>query len=208
MALGRGAEDTANSSAASQSTGYYNNSQNSYSNAQTDEGNFETQLGNYGSNVAQVAGANPYGQGGQAQTVTNQQLSNTSGAGAKAAGQTLQAQALRTGQNSNADVAATEQMQEQNTRDLGASEAAATQSRIGSQAGYNQQTLANQQGLLQDTAQPVSAETSLSGQQGNLNQSALGNQIKAGETPSFEDELGNAGIGVVSSWLSRPGSKG
>lgn len=207
MAIGRGAEDTANSTAASQGSGYYNDAQNSYTQAQTDEGNFEKQLGQYGTDVATVAGSNPYGQGGQAQTVTNQQLSNAAGAGAKAAGQTLQAQALRTGQNSNADIAATEQMQEQNTRDLGASEAAATQNRIGSEAGYNQQTLANQQGLLQATGQPVAAETALSGQQAGAANSALGQQVQAGATPSFEDMLGKAGVGVASSWLSRPESK-
>jgi hypothetical protein len=206
MAVGRGAEDTANSTAAAQSTGYYDNSQNSYSQAQGAEGNFENQLGQYGTDVATFAGSNPYGQGGQDQTATNQQLSNTAGAAAASAGQNLQSQALRTGQNSNADIAATEQMQEQNTRNLGAQEASATQSRIGSQAGYNAQALSAQQGALNEYGQPVSAETSLSGQQGNLNQAALGNQIKAGETPSFEDELGSAVPGIASSWLARPKS--
>lgn len=204
MAVGRDAESTANDTAAKQGSGYYDNSQNSYTQAQGAEGNFENQLGQYGTDVASYSAKNPYVAGGEDQTATNQVLSNTAGAGARAAGQTLQSQALRTGQNSNAAVAATEQMQEQNTRDLGADEAKAAQTRIGDEASYNQNALAAKEGLLQQTAQPVSAETTLAGQQGNLGQEALGHQVQAGETPSFEDELGKAGIDVASSWLSRP----
>lgn len=192
MAIGRSAESTANTTAANQNSGYYNNAQNSYTNAQADEGDFENQLGAYNSNVAGFAGANPYKTGGEDQTSTNQVLSNTAGASAASAGEALQAQALRTGQNPNAAVSATEQMQEQNERNLSGQEAQATQSRISNEAGYNQNALAAEQGLLQDTAQPVGAETSLSGQQAQAAQGSLGQSIQAGETPTFLDEFGNA----------------
>ena len=117
-----------------ESTGYYNDAQNSYVNAQNKEKDYESQLADY-------KAANPYKQGGQFQTATNQVMAGTADAGARAAGEALQSQALRTGQNTAGGVAATEHMQQQGTRDLSGEEARATQERIGAGANYDKSVL-------------------------------------------------------------------
>lgn len=176
MAEGRSAENTANTTATGQNQTYYDNSQNSYANAQTDAGDYQKQLSSY-------AGADPYGTGGAYQTATNQQLSNTAGSAAKSAGEALQSQALRTGGNTSAGIAATEQMEEANERGLGADEAKATQQRIGDQAAYNQS-------VLNATAVPVGQQTTLAGQQGGLATGAANTAVNAAnDAPSFGDEL-------------------
>ena len=132
--MGRAAVERTDKTSADQNASYFNESQNSYTQAQNAEGNYEDQLAKY-------ASSNPYVQGGQFQTQTNRVLANTADAGAQAAGERLQGQALRTGQNSAGDVAATEQMQQQNTRNLSGEEAQANQERIGAEAGYNKGVL-------------------------------------------------------------------
>lgn len=161
-----------------QNQGYYNNAQNSYTNAQTDVGDFEKQLSDY-------AAKNPYKQGGEFQTRENQVLANTSDAAARSAGQTLQSQALRTGQNSAGAIAATEAMQQQNTRDLSAEQAAEEGKRIGNEADYNK-------GTLEATAQPVQMETQLAGQQAAAGEGTLNTQQRAAEQPSWLDQFGSA----------------
>ena len=157
--------------------GYNANAATSYDNAQQDEGNFESQLGKY-------AAANPYVTGGQFQTTTNQQLANTADAGAQAAGQAIQGAAVRTGQNPAGAIAATEAMQQDNTRKLGAGEAQATADRLAAGAGYNQNVTTLSE-------QPASFEAQLSGMEGGLANGALGTQEQASQQPSFLDELGN-----------------
>lgn len=181
--MSRSQETQAFNTGQAQNQGYYSNSQNSYSQAQTDVGDYENQLAAY-------KAGNPYVQGGQFQTATNQQLANTNDAAARSAGAALQGQALRTGQNTAGSIAATENMQQQNTRNLGAEEADATQQRIAGQAGYNQN-------VLNATAVPEQMEASLSGQQANAAGGALGTEQKAGETPSWMDELGAGLAGSV-----------
>lgn len=166
-----------------QNQGYYGNSQNSYSQAQTDMGDFEKQLGDY-------AAKNPYKQGGEFQTSTNQILANTADAGARSAGNMLQSQALRTGQNSAGAIAATEEMEQQGTRDLSGQEASANQKRIAGEADYNK-------GVLDASLQPAEFEAKLAGQQGQLGEGTLGVQQKAGETPSWMDEFGGAVAGSL-----------
>lgn len=161
-----------------QNAGYYANSQNSYNQAQGDVGDYQDQLAKY-------SASNPYKQGGEYQTSTNQILANTSDAAARGAGNTLQSQALRTGQNSAGAVAATEAMQQQNTRNLSGEEAQANQERIGQEAGYNKSALTAAE-------VPAQLEAGLSGQQGNLGEGTLGVQQKAGDTPSWMDEFGGA----------------
>lgn len=176
--MSRAQETTATNTAAAQGSTYFNNSQNSYAQAAQDAGNFEKQVGAY-------AAGNPFVQGGQDQKVTNQQLTNTADASAQAAGQALQSQALRTGQNAAGGVAATEAMQQQNERNLSGQEASATQQRIGSEAAYNKSAL-------DASGQAQQMEASLSGQQAQAAEGALGNQVKAASTPSWTDEFGNA----------------
>lgn len=123
-----------NDTASSQNKGYYNDAQNSYVQSQNDIGDYQDQLSKY-------ASSNPYVEGGQFQTDSNKVIANTNDAGARAAGEKLQSQALRTGQNSAGDVAATEQLEQQGTRDTAAEEAKANQQRIEGDAGYNKSTL-------------------------------------------------------------------
>ena len=176
--MSRGAEAATGATAGKQNAGYYAGSQNSYSQAQNDVGDYQDQLAKY-------AASNPYVEGGQFQKTTNQVLANTSDAGARAAGDALQAQSLRTGQNSAGAVAATERMQQQGTRDLSAEEAKANQERIGAGAEFNK-------GVLGATAVPAQLETTLAGQQGQLAEGALGTAQKANAQPGFWDEFGQA----------------
>jgi hypothetical protein len=176
--LSRPQEGEAFATAKGQNAGYYSNAQNSYTAANADVSDFSDQL-------AQYKSSNPYVNGGAFQTATNQQLSNTADAAARSAGSRLQGQTERTGGNTAGAVAATEQMQDQNTRDLSSEEAAETQKRIGAGAQYNE-------GVLNATAKPEEMQASLTGQQLGAAGSALGTEAKAGETPGWEDEFGNA----------------
>jgi hypothetical protein len=176
--MSRAQETAADTSAAAQNSGYYTNAQNSYANAQQDASNYESQLGSY-------AAANPYVAGGAYQTATNQQLTDTADASAKALGTTLQGQALRTGQNTSGGVAAAEQTSEANTRALGSEEAAATQSRLASGAQYGQN-------VLNATGTAEGQQAQLAGQQAGAGNSALGEEVNAAKTPSWTDEFGNA----------------
>ena len=132
--MGRAAVERTDVASAGQNAGYYNEAQNSYTKSQNDINDYESQL-------AQYKAANPYGQGGQFQTATNQQVANTSDAGAQAAGAYLQGEAQRTGQNTAGGVAATEHMQQQGTRDVTGEEAKATQERLGAGAQYGKSVL-------------------------------------------------------------------
>jgi hypothetical protein len=140
-------------------------------------------IGDYASAVGEFKAANPYGQGGQAQTIENQQLSDTAAGGAQAAGQALQGAAVRTGQNAGGAIAATENMQEANQRALAGEEAAATQQRLGAGTGYGEAVLGATENIpkMQDT---------VASQQGQLAQGTLGITEDAAKTPSFMDELG------------------
>lgn len=174
--MSRSQETTAFNTSSGQNAGYYSNAQNSYANANADIGDYEDQLSKY-------AASNPYGQGGQYQTTQNQILSNTSDAMAKSAGEALQSQALRTGGNTAGGVAATEQMEEQNNRDLSSNEAQANAQRIDKGAQYGQS-------VLNATEVPAQLEAGLASGQANAGNAALGEETKAGETPSWMDELG------------------
>jgi hypothetical protein len=174
-----------------QNKAYFNQAQNSYSNAQADVNNYENQLSDYKGQVAKFSAANPYTQGGEFQTATNQQLANTADAGARSAGTVLQGQALRTGQNTAGAIGATEEMERQGTRDLGAEEAAATQKRISGEAGYNAQALDANKGVLGATEVPAQLEAGLAGQQGGLANNIEGVAAGSAKTPSFADEFGD-----------------
>jgi hypothetical protein len=189
--MSRAQEGAVVSSAKAQNAGYYNNAQNSYSNAQADVNNYEDQLSQYKGQVAKFQSQNPYTQGGEFQTDTNRVLANTSDAAARSAGEALQAQTARTGGNTAGDVAATEKMQQQNTRTLGGEEAGAEQNRIGAEAGYNKEGLSADQSLLPATAQPAELESSLAGQQGGLAGGALSTDEKASEMPSWAEDFNN-----------------
>ena len=120
--------------ASDESKSYYNEAQNSYTNANNDAQDYKAQLSAY-------KAGNPYGEGGAFQTDTNKVVANTADAAARSAGSRLQDQALRTGQNTAGDVAATENMTQQGTRDISGEEAEANQERIGAGANYGKSVL-------------------------------------------------------------------
>lgn len=187
--MSRGQEGDTVSTANNQNKTYFNNAQNSYANAQTDINNYDKQLSDYKGQVAKFSASNPFTKGGEFQTDTNRIVANTADANARAAGTTLQGQALRTGQNTAGSIAATEAMERQGTRDVGSEEAGAEQSRVGQEAGYNKSALEANQGVLGATAAPVGMETTIAGQEGNLGEGALGIEQKAGETPSWGEDF-------------------
>lgn len=156
----------------------YQNAQQSYQNAQGDVQNYQNQL-------SQFAAANPYNAGGAFQTSQNQVLANTADAASQAAGQAMQSQAVRTGQNANAAVAGTEATTQADERNLAGQEGATNAQRIQNQAGYNQQVLGA-------TSLPATLETTLSGQQAGAGNTALETGQKAADVPGFMDTLGDA----------------
>lgn len=155
-----------------------------FGNAQSAFGSTEGAIGNYNDQLAKFVSSNPYTKGGEYDQTINTGLSNVSDAGANSLRGALQAQALRTGQNSAADAATAEAGAQQNTRNLTADLANAQQQRIAGEAGYNQAALGA-------SAVPIGAYQSLYGSSQNAADSALGDETQAAKTPSFWDEVGN-----------------
>lgn len=153
-------------------------------------------LANEKSDIAGFAAANPYVQGGQAETVENQQLSDTSAGLAQSAGQAVQGAAVRTGQNSGAAIAATKDMEANNERALAGQEAGATDKRLGEEAGYGETVLGATSGLAGQ--QEGEAATQAGDAQGALN-----TEEQAAQTPSFLDTLGGSFAGAFGSALGK-----
>ena len=107
--MSRGQENQVFDTSQQQNQQFNQNAQQSYNQAQGAVQNDEKQL-------AQYAGANPYKQGGEFQTSENRVLANTSDAAAQAAGQSMQSQAVRTGQDAGASIAGTEAAEEAKQR--------------------------------------------------------------------------------------------
>lgn len=157
-------------------------------NANTSFDTTNKDIASYGDAVGAFKAANPYVQGGQAEVAADQQLADTSAGQAKAAGQAIQSAAVRTGQNAGGAIAATENMQEENERNLVGEEGKATADRLAAGSTYAEAGLNDQAkvaGLQDDVAQ----------QQAQAAQGALGTQEQAANTPSFMDELGQGLIG-------------
>lgn len=191
--MSRGQENQVVQQAQQQNATAAQNAQQSFNSAQGDIDNYQQQL-------AQFAAANPYGQGGQYQSTQNQVLSNTADAAARAAGQALQSQAVRTGQNAGGAIAATEAMQQANERSLAGQEAKANADRINSGAAYGQD-------ILKASEVPAQLQTNLTGQQLNAQDQTLSTQERAAEQPSFMDELGQGLIGAGEGFAAGFGGK-
>lgn len=189
--MSRGQENQVVNESQQQNATAATNAQNSYNQAQTDIGDYQQQL-------SQFAAANPYGQGGQYETTQNQVLSNTADAAAQAAGQAMQSEAVRTGQNAGGAIAGTEATEQANERNLASQEAQANQNRINAGATYGQD-------VLKASEVPAQLESSLTGQQLSAQDSTLGTQEKAAETPSFGEDLFN---GIMQAGQSFAGAYG
>lgn len=179
--------------ASSQNAGYNANAQSTYGAENAD-------IGEYKNALAKYAAENPYVQGGEFQTSQNQALADTSAAQAQGAGQALQAEQVRSGQNPAAAIAATEQMNENNTRNMMGAEASANTNRIGAEAGYNQ-------GVLGATAVPAQMEQGMLGTETGAATGALNQETEASKTPSFWQELGQGVISAGSSFAGGMGAK-
>lgn len=167
------------------------NAQSTYTAAQKDIGDYQDQL-------ARFAAANPFTAGGEYQTAQDQELASTAAAGSQAAAERAQGAAVRSGLNPNAAIAAGEQAGEANTREQMADVGQATQSRIGQEAGYNQD-------VLSASAVPEQMEAALEGQQLGEQSNALSDEQKASQTPSFWQELGQGVIGAGESFAGAYG---
>ena len=190
--MSRGQENQVIDESKSQNQTQFNNAQTAFNQAQGDISTEQGDIKNYQNQLAQFAAANPYKAGGEYQTETNKIAANTADATAQAGAQTLQGLAARTGGNPAAVIAATTNMQQQSDRALSGQEAAANQSRIGDEAGYNKEVLGA-------SSLPASLEGSLAGQEGSLSANQgdlatkdLGIQQDASNTPGFWDTLGDS----------------
>jgi hypothetical protein len=174
--MSRGQQSQVFSTGQGENKTYNSDANTSFADAQSD-------IGDYADSVAAYKAANPYVPGGQAETAENQQIADTADAGAQRAGEALQSQAVRTGQNASGDIAATKSIEEANDRSLMGEEAGATESRLAAGSSYGQSVVG-------DTGQTAGMEDKVAGQEGDLAQGALGEEEKAAQTPSFMDELG------------------
>lgn len=142
-------------------------------------------INNFSSDVGAFKAQNPYVQGGTVQTAQNQELSDVaSGAGASA-GQALQSSAVRGGQNAGQSIAATKNIQQENTRALMGDEAAATQGRAAAGTAYTGD-------VLKGEGEVENMQDQLAQQQAGLAEGPLGAAGQAAQTPSFWDEVGNS----------------
>ena len=164
------------STAQGENTTYNQNAQDAFTKAGQD-------INSYSAAVGKFQAANPYVQGGQAETAENQQTADTAAGMGESAGQAIQSAAVRTGQNPAGAIAATEKMQQQNERSLVGDQAKATESRLASDTGY-------QAAGLEGLSKVQGMQDTLAQQQAAAAQGALGTEEQAAQTPSFLDELG------------------
>jgi hypothetical protein len=189
--LSRGQINDTYNQAKGESTGYYNDAQNSYIQGQNAEEDYKNQLSKY-------ASSNPYGEGGQFQTDTNKVIANTNDAMARSEGERLQGQALRTGQNSAGDVAATEEMARQGARDTSSEEAQANNQRIGAGAEYGK-------GVVQASEFPAQFAAGVAKGMGAEGNAALDTQEKAA---AWNDPAADMWNQAAASWGTFGGRKG
>jgi hypothetical protein len=192
--MSRGQSTQAFNTASGQNSTDFGNSQSAFGSTQSDIGDYQSQLAKY------VSG-NPYTAGGEYSQTINSGLANASDAGSNSLKGALQSQSMRTGQNSAADAATAASNAQTNTRNLSSSLASADQSRINSEAGYNQSALGA-------TAEPISAESSLYGTSGSQANSALNAEEGASKTPSFWDQVGGGIAGNLGNVLGSAANVG
>lgn len=180
--MSRAQQGDVNATAAAQNSSYNANATDAFKQAEGD-------VGSYADEVGAFKASNPYGQGGPVATADNQMAADTAAGQAQSAGQAVQSAAVRTGQNAGGAIAATEQMQQQNERNLVGQEAAANKDRAAADTGYKS-------AVVGDTGNIATMQDQLATQQGGLAQGALGTQEQSAQTPSFLDELGQGVIGA------------
>jgi len=138
----------------------------------------------FGNELNAFKANNPYVQGGQVETAQNQELADTAAGFAENAGQMLQANAVRSGQNAGGAIAATERMQHENQRALADEEARATAQRVGSGVGYNEAVLGGREKM-------EGMQNQIAEEEGKLAEGALSPAEEAAKTKSFAEEFGD-----------------
>lgn len=150
----------------------------------------ENGITGYQSQLAKFVSGNPYTAGGEYDQTIDKGLTDLSKAGANSLKGALQAQSLRTGQNSAANAATAASAARRNTRDLAGSLASAQQQRIGNEAGYNQ-------AALRASAVPEQMASGLYGEAGRQADDELDSEEGAGRQPGFWDQLGGSFAGAA-----------
>lgn len=193
----------------------FTNSGTSFTNAQGDLNKTQGDINSFGQALGQFKAANPYVQGGQAETAENQQLADTAAGQAESGGEALQSLAARTGQNAGGAIAATEHMKEDNARTLMGDEANATAGRIAAGTGYGEAVLSGtgqqegmQQGLSNAQTNLGTEQGKVGAEEGGLAQGALDTEEKAAQTPSFLETLEQQGFQLGDDVAKAYASKG
>lgn len=161
-----------------------------FGNARNAFGAAENGITDYQNQLAKFVSGNPYTAGGEYDRTINQGLTNLSDAGANSLSGALQAQSLRTGQNSAANAATAAAAQQQNTRNLSSSLASAQQQRIQDEAGYNQ-------AALNASEAPEQMESGLYGEAGRQGDEELDAEEGSARQPGFWDQLGGSFAGTA-----------
>ncbi len=182
--MGKAEQSGIYQTAAAQNATDSSGSQQGFNKAQGDIATEEGGINNYAGAVSQFNANNPYVQGGAAQTAANQAIADTAAGQAQAAGQVLQGQAVRTGQNAGGAIAATEKLEEQNARDLMGAQANATQQRLGAGANYTEAGLKGLQDIVGMQGAVTGQQGQLANQQGDLANQQMSEEEKAANTPT------------------------
>jgi hypothetical protein len=156
------------------------NAQSSYNAAQGD-------ITQFGDALSKYAAENPYGTGGAFQVAQNQQGADVANAGAGQLREALTSEAVRSGMNPNAGIAAGEQVAEANARNQMGINAGATEARLGAGAAYGGN-------VLNETAKPEEMEADLMKPELSASTGALGQETDLSKQPSFWQELGQGAI--------------
>jgi hypothetical protein len=173
--MSRGQQSATFNQTQGESKSSFGDTENSLKFEQGDIGTFADQLAAY-------QASNPYSAGGEYESNINEGLTNTSDAMAQSVGATLQGASARTGQNPAGAVAATEAMEEQNARNLGADKATAENQRISQEAAYDKSALPFE-------AEIPGMQSEIGKEQEGLYGTSLGTQEQAAKTPSFMETL-------------------
>jgi hypothetical protein len=141
-------------------------------------------ISNYQQQLSKLAASNPYAEGGEFDTATDQKLSGVADAGSGAISNQLQTQAARTGENAGSAVATSAEAARANERQLSSDEAGATQERIGDESAYNNQ-------VQNDEAVPAELKAGEYSTATGGADSTLGTAAQASGQPGFWDTLGS-----------------
>lgn len=192
--MSRSQQSTVLSTAEGNSGADQTNATNAVNAENSDIGNYEQQLSKY-------AAENPYTAGGEFQTSQNQTLAGGADAASSSLTNQLQTQAQRTGQNATAANATAAEAARQNERDLSTAEGNANTTRIGDEAGYNQN-------VVNASEVPAQLEAGEYGTSVGAANQALGTASGTASTPGFWDTLGDSFATALGKTAGTPAGKG